>query len=193
MCAKPRKSLWLDIVAVIIAVIALTVSSWSVWRNEVHNRKSVVPFLVVQYDAPQKMITVKTEPYVRLATKNNGAGVARITDLRIRSTSAANVKEFNEILRVTGLGPPLFVQSREYPVPYFLRPGDFMPIITTDEALLSEQPGCARVNNLGMIVKALNTISVDVEYESLYGEKETAGLEPRVHPWQPLIDQSACK
>ena len=162
-----------EVVTMTIAVIAVLVSLYSVWLARDHNRKSVVPFLVVQYERERRKITEQTDPYIRLAIKNNGAGVARITDLRIRSTNT-DATEFNEILRVTGIGRFLFVHGTSYSLPSYLRAGDLMPIITTDKEALLGQSATERTDNLRRIVHELDQLTVEVEYESLYGAQYTA-------------------
>ena len=159
----------LDYFAFVIACVALIVSVAPGYQTHIHNRKSVLPYVVVNDFGPFLKYKPESQPILKIEIVNNGAGVAKIKSISITSSSTSAVNS-SEVLRVVGLTSENPFLRWNYRFPYFLRSGDTIPLFNANEGKLASLSAADRAAVLQDIADRLKTLKIVVKYESVYGD-----------------------
>jgi hypothetical protein len=169
---EPRRH-WLDLGAFLIACFALITSVVSLWQTREHDKLSVVPYISVSDNGPKIKYRKDSPETFEISISNNGAGVAKITSLTISSKLTATTA-LNEVMRAVSLSSIPQLHWTELEQPYYLKEGAKISLVFVDEKEIAKLPQDERMALLNDIAAKTKLLKIDVAYESIYGDKNTA-------------------
>jgi hypothetical protein len=164
---------WLDLSAFLIACFALITSVISAWQTREHDKLSVAPYISVNDNGPKIKYRKESPGAFEISISNNGAGVAKITSLTISSNLTATT-DLNEVMRAVALSSIPQLHWTELEQPYYLKEGAKISLVFVDEKEIAKLPEDERIAILSDIAAKTKLLKIDVAYESIYGDKNTA-------------------
>ena len=169
MSMTNKSELAISFSAMIIALAAMVTTVWQSMETRNHNRLSVAPKLVVYSNSTKFLDSVKQGVKPGIFVENHGLGPAIVENVRVYVNGSlkpddgyngwkAAIKDLNinyHWVRIYGFSDGDAIrEDRQF-------------------GILHIVPGLVNSKNLLRFSKAMEQVRVEIDYESIYGEKFT--------------------